>query len=50
VGDLAHVGVAVLRPGAGDQDIQGRVVPIEPVSGQVLSLWEQDSILELVKP
>jgi uncharacterized membrane protein len=50
VGDLAHVGVAVLRPGAGDRDIQGRVVPIAPAGGQVLSLWEQDTILELVKP
>jgi hypothetical protein len=50
VGDLAHVGVAVLRPGAENLDLQGRVVPIEPVRGQPLDLWEGDTILELPKP
>ena len=47
VGDLPHVGVAVLHPGAGDSDVEGRVVPIAATSGQTLSLWEQGTILEL---
>jgi hypothetical protein len=50
VGDLPHVGVAVLRPGASDQDLEGRVTPITPTRGQTLYLWEQDTILELVDP
>jgi uncharacterized membrane protein len=50
VGDLAHVGVSLVRPGAGNQDIQGRVVPITPSGGRSITLWEQDTILELVKP
>jgi hypothetical protein len=50
VGDLPHVGVAVLRPGAGDSDVEGRVVPIAATSGQPLSLWEQGTILELERP
>ena len=50
VGDLPHVGVAVLRPGAADREVEGRLVPITPAGGQPLSLWEQDTILELVEP
>jgi uncharacterized membrane protein len=50
VGDLPHVGVAVLRPGVEDLDVRGRVVPITPVSGQALVLRQQDTILELTKP
>jgi len=50
VGDLPHVGVAVLRPGAADQDVEGRVTPITPTGAKTLSLWEQDTILELVDP
>jgi uncharacterized membrane protein len=50
VGDLAHVGVAVLQPGAGDRDLQGRLVPITPAGGGRLSLWAQDTVVELVKP
>jgi uncharacterized membrane protein len=50
VGDLAHAGVAVLLPGAGDREIEGRLVPIAPSGGQPLSLWEQDTIVELIEP
>jgi hypothetical protein len=50
VGDLPHVGVAVLRPGAGDSDIEGRVAPITAPLSQPLSLWEQGTILELERP
>jgi hypothetical protein len=50
VGDLPHMGVAVLRPGAGDSDIGGRVTPINSTLGQRLSLWEHDTVLELVRP
>ena len=50
VGDLPHVGVAVLRPGAADREVEGRVTPITPTGGQTLSLWEQDTILELADP
>jgi uncharacterized membrane protein len=50
VGDLAHVGVGVLAPGAKGSDIEGRIVPIIPLAGQDLALWEQDTILELTKP
>ncbi len=50
VGDLPHVGVAVLRPGAGDREIEGRLVPIRPAGQRPLSLWEQDTIVELKKP
>lgn len=50
VGDLPHVGVAVLRPGAADSDVKGRVVPITATSGEPLSLWEQGTILELERP
>jgi hypothetical protein len=49
-GDLPYIGVAVLRPGAGNNDIEGRLVPIRSGAGQPLSLWEQDTILELVRP
>jgi len=50
VGDLPHVGVAVLRPGAADRDLAGRVTPITSTSGQATILWEQDTIVELTKP
>jgi uncharacterized membrane protein len=50
VGDLSHAGVAVLHPGAQDRDAERRVGPITSSSGQPLVLWEQDTILELVKP
>ncbi len=55
VGDLSHAGVAVLRPGgstpltpsAADRKVEGRLVPIEPAGGQPLSLWDQETIVEL---
>jgi uncharacterized membrane protein len=50
VGDLPYAGVAVLRPGAENLDSAGRVVPITSDTGWDRSLWEQDTILELVKP
>jgi hypothetical protein len=50
VGDLPHVGVAVLRHGAGNLELEGRVTPITPASGENLYLWEQDTILELISP
>jgi hypothetical protein len=50
VGNLAHAGVALLQPGAGDGDLEGRVVPITSASGEPLSLWEQNTILELMRP
>jgi hypothetical protein len=50
VGDLAHAGVAVLRPGAGDREVEGRLLPVEPAGGQPLSLWDQDTIVELTEP
>jgi hypothetical protein len=50
VGDLPHAGVAVLQPGAENADREGRVVPITPVTGEPMPLWEQDTILELVRP
>jgi hypothetical protein len=50
VGDLPHIGVAVLRPGANDRDPEGRVTPVTSTSGQVPYLWEQDTIVELPDP
>ena len=50
VGDLPHVGVAVLQPGAVPLEIDGRLVPIVPSGGGSLCLWEDDTILELPKP
>jgi hypothetical protein len=50
VGDLPYAGVAVLHPGAESLDSAGRVVPITSDTGQDRSLWEQDTILELVRP
>jgi hypothetical protein len=50
VGDVPHAGVAVLRPGAAAFEFAGRVVPITSDSGDPLSLWEGDTILELVRP
>ena len=50
VGDLPHVGVAVLRPGATDLDAGGRVVPITSSPEQSLSLWDRKTVVELVNP
>jgi hypothetical protein len=50
VGDLPHAGVAVLRPGAGNLEVSGRLAPIVSSRGEDLSLWEQDTILELSRP
>jgi hypothetical protein len=50
VGDLPHAGVALVQPGAGNADVEGRVVPITSAIGQPLTLWEEDTILELVRP
>jgi hypothetical protein len=47
VGDLTYVGVAVLYPGAGEGEVEGRVRPITASAGHPLSLWDQDSIVEL---
>jgi hypothetical protein len=47
---LAHTGVVVLYPGAGDGDVRGRMVPISLPSGETPKLREQDTILELRKP
>ena len=50
VGDLPYVGVAVLRPRAEDSEVEGRLVPITSITSESLSLWEYDTILELVRP
>jgi hypothetical protein len=50
VGDLPHVGVAVLHPRAQDRDVDGRLVPITSATGQPLDLWQEGTILELAKP
>jgi hypothetical protein len=50
VGDLPHIGVAVLRPRIENLDTGGRVVPITSADGQPLVLWEENTILEMVKP
>lgn len=50
LGELSYVGVAVLDPGADDMDAGCRVVPITSASGGSLTLWEQDTILELEIP
>ena len=50
VGDLPYVGVAVLRPRTEDLDVESRLVPITSITGEPLSLWEQDTILELMRP
>jgi len=50
VGDLPHMGVAVLYPRTEDRDAAGRLVPITSSTGEHLTLWEQDTILELEKP
>jgi uncharacterized membrane protein len=50
VGDLPHVGVAVLRPGAADQEVKGRLVPTVPAGERPLSLWGQDTVVELMEP
>jgi uncharacterized membrane protein len=58
VGDLPHAGVAVLRPGVENQDVSGRLAPITSAAGQPpsaaprpgLSLWQQNTILELARP
>jgi uncharacterized membrane protein len=50
VGHLPHAGVAVLRPGADNRDVAGRLAPESAVGGQPLQLWEENTIVELVKP
>jgi uncharacterized membrane protein len=50
VGDLPYLGVAVLLPRAEDSDVKGRLVPITSTTGEPLSLWEQGTILEMVRP
>jgi hypothetical protein len=50
VGDVPHVGVAVLRPGAAAFEVAGRVVPISSDSAEPRSLWESGTVLELVRP
>jgi uncharacterized membrane protein len=57
VGDVPHAGVAVLRPGVTNQDVSGRLTPITFAAGQPpaklgagLSLWQEDTILELPRP
>jgi hypothetical protein len=50
VGDLPYLGVAVLRPRAENSDMAGRLAPITSTTGKPLSLWEQDTILELERP
>jgi hypothetical protein len=50
VGDLPHVGVAVLWPGAAELNAGGRIVPITSSRGQSLSLWDQETVVELVNP
>jgi uncharacterized membrane protein len=50
VGDLPHVGVAVLGPRIENSDAAGRVVPITLAAERDLTLWEQDTILELTRP
>ena len=49
-GDLPHVGVAVLRSGTGEREIEGRLVPVTPAGGSRLTLWEQNTIVELIEP
>jgi hypothetical protein len=44
------MGVAVLRSGAGDREVGGRLTPIISSEGHPLVLREQDTILELQKP
>jgi hypothetical protein len=50
VGDLPQVGLAVLRPGTGDLEPGGRLLPIVPAGEGSLSLREENTILELPKP
>jgi uncharacterized membrane protein len=50
VGDLPHAGVAVLHPGAGNLEASGRLVPIVSSGAKALSLWDQETILELPRP
>jgi hypothetical protein len=50
VGDVPHAGVAVLRPGFDPLAVEGRLLPMEPASGQQVSLREGGTVLELVRP
>jgi uncharacterized membrane protein len=50
VGDLPNVGVAVLYPGAEDQDVRGRVVPVVVPGEMAPILREENTILELSIP
>jgi hypothetical protein len=50
VGDAPHIGLAVIQPDFDPFDEEGRLVPIEPVSGSLLPLQEGGTILELATP
>jgi hypothetical protein len=50
VGDAERLGVALVRPGAGDRDVEGRVTPITWDGSQPLRLRENHTILELTLP
>jgi uncharacterized membrane protein len=50
VGDVPHAGVAVLRPGFDPLAVEGRLLPIEPVSSRQVPLREGGTVLELVRP
>jgi hypothetical protein len=50
VGDLPHVGVAVLRPVVENLDVGGRVAPITSADNAPLFLWGENTVLELVRP
>jgi uncharacterized membrane protein len=50
VGDVPHAGVAVLRSGFDPLAVEGRLLPIEPASGQRVPLREEGTVLELVRP
>lgn len=49
LGDVHHLGVALLRPGADPADTGGRVAPITSTSDLTLTLWERGTIVELVR-
>jgi len=49
MGDVPHLGVALLHPFAEPADAGGRVAPITSTSENTLTLWEEGSIVELVR-
>jgi uncharacterized membrane protein len=50
LGDVPHLGVALLRPGADPADAAARVAPIISSSDYPLTLWDQGTIAELLRP